>query len=187
MGYDTRNLTSRFEPQYEINEQVVHDFVKIMVTIMYGKRIKLKCKKYSFEGIRNAVFSLCRIFKNSLTWNFLVYDDNDVPVLVNKVSKIGNWLWLKGLRYPHFLYQIFPPYFGNRHTSFMETMFTVLNAFEMPKCDWETLLDYFDNLKNEKDRKHFKKFVDDASDAMYKSYLAERYVEYKLFSKKKEQ
>ena len=176
------NEIAYINTRYDHSEKITHDFVTICYAFCYLKRLPLKAK-LGWDSISETVrFCLKHIFKKSLTWSW--YKSDNTPV--NPVNPIGAWLWSHGVPYPSFLYSIFPPPFGKNHVFFMETMFSVLNNMDMPKSDWEMLLNWIDLIDTTDEMKQkYRDSIDAASNALWRAFNAEKYHRYVICSKKK--
>lgn len=166
-----------FPTRYEHSEKITRDFVTILFAFCFVKKMDLKAK-FGWESISATVRFYMKLFRNSLTWSWIEVKNNR-QTCVNPISKIGNWLWKKGVKYPSPIYQIFPPPFGKNHVQFMESCFTLLNGMEMPKKDWETLLNWVDTCcTTEEQKQKYNKAIDNATSTLWKAFCAEKYHEY---------
>ena len=167
-----------YPTRYEHSEKITHDFVTILFAFCFVKNLDLKAK-LGYENISGLMRFYMKLFKRSLTWNWIEVTPNGKTKSVNPISKVGNWLWKKGVKYPNPIYQIFPPPFGKNHVQFMESCFSLLNGMEMPKADWETLLNWVNIVcKSEDTKQKYNKAIDSASSTLWKAFCAEKYLEY---------
>jgi hypothetical protein len=160
--------------RYAHSEKITRDFVTILFAFSFLKSMPLKAK-LGWKSIQETVRFCLKIFKNSLTWNW----KSENGKMYNPVNKIGLFLWKHGVPYPNPLYQLFPPPFGKNHILFMESMFEILNNMDMPKSDWELLLNWVELVgKDDEQKKKYNDAIDRASAALWKAFNAEKYHRY---------